>query len=264
MTLGHHAVGGGPIKVLWAHSWLAGHEGYDGLFPLLDTERYSWVFPDFRGYGRSGELTGDFSVQEMGRDLIDLVDTLGWDEFHLVGHSMGGQAAQWVAGRPEPRSRPASLTLLSAVPSRGFPLDADGAALFGTATGDPEARATVISAVTGGRLGAGFVRHVNDVSHRTADPAAMRGYLRTWTGDDASGEALGYQGPVLVLTGRHDPVLTQAVAEGQIVPQYTDVRSVVIDGAAHLPPMETPARTAALIEGHVLESAAGTSERPLT
>lgn len=264
MTLGYHTAGEGPVGVLWAHSWLAGHEGYDGMLPLLDTERYTWVFPDFRGYGLSAERAGDFSVAEMGQDLIDLADALGWDEFHLVGHSMGGQAAQWVAGRPEVRSRLAGLVLLCAVPSRGLPLDADGSELFGAAAGDLEARAAVISAVTGGRLGAGFVRHVNEWSRRTSDPATMRAYLRTWTGDDVSGEAGGYQGPVLVLTGRHDPVLTEAVAKERILPQYSDVRGAVIDGAAHLPPMETPARTLALIEEHVLESAARTSERQLT
>jgi pimeloyl-ACP methyl ester carboxylesterase len=255
MTLGYNTAGSGAIKVIWAHSWLAGHKAYDCMIPFLDTERFTWVFPDFRGYGRSRELTGDFSISEMGRDLIGVADNLGWDEFHLVGHSMGGQAAQWVAGQPEARDRLSSLALLCAVPSRAFPLDADGSRLFEAATDDLDARAAVISAVTGGRLGTGFVRYVNELSRKTADPAAMRAYLRTWTLDDVSGEAQGYQRPVLVLTGQHDPVLTAAVAEEQIVPQYTDVRSLVLDGAAHLPPMETPARTVTLIADHFLSGA---------
>ncbi|MGX5185450.1 alpha/beta fold hydrolase [Streptomyces avermitilis] len=245
-------MGSGASKVIWAHSWLAGHEGYDCMIPFLDVERFTWAFPDFRGYGRSRGLTGDFSIQEMGQDLVDVADALGWDEFHLVGHSMGGQAAQWLAGQPEARDRLSSMVLLCAVPSRAFPLDADGSKLFEAATDNLDARATVISAVTGGRLGTGFVRYVNEASRKTADPAAMRAYLRTWTQDDVSSEVQGYQRPVLVLTGRHDPVLPAAVAEEQIVPQYTDVRSDVLDGAAHLPPMETPARTVSLIEEHFL------------
>jgi pimeloyl-ACP methyl ester carboxylesterase len=255
MTLGYHTVGSGAAKVIWAHSWLAGHEAYDGMLPLLDTERFTWVFPDFRGYGRSRRLTGDFSIAEMGRDLLHVADTLGWGEFHLVGHSMGGQAAQWVSGQPEARDRVSGLVLLSAVPSRAFPLDAEGSKLFEAATDNLDARAAVIAAVTGGRLGTGFVRHVNEMSRKTADPAAMRAYLRAWTQDDVSAEARGYQRPVLVLTGQHDPVLTAAVAEEQIVPQYTDARSLVLDGAAHLAPMETPARAAALIEGHLHKGA---------
>ncbi|MGI5142736.1 alpha/beta fold hydrolase [Streptomyces sp. CA-106110] len=255
MTLGYSTVGSGATKVIWAHSWLAGHEGYGCMIPFLDTEQFTWAFPDFRGYGRSKELAGDFSVSEMGRDLIDLTDTLGWDEFHLVGHSMGGQAAQWVSGQPEVRDRLSSLVLLCAVPSRAFPLDADGSRFFGAAIDDLDARAAVISAVTGGRLGTGFVRHVNELSRKTADPAAMRAYLRTWTQDDVSEQVKGYERPVLVLTGQHDSVLTAAVAEEQIVPQYTDVRSLVLDGAAHLPPMETPARTLALIAEHILRPA---------
>ncbi|MEV6024827.1 alpha/beta hydrolase [Streptomyces sp. NPDC052036] len=249
-------MGSGPTKVIWAHSWLAGQEAYEGLIPFLDTEQFTWVFPDFRGYGRSRGLAGDFSVSEMGRDLIEVADVLGWGGFHLVGHSMGGQAAQWVAGHPEFRDRLSSLALLCAVPSRAFPLDEDGTKLFEAATDDPDARATVITAVTGGRLGAGFVRHVNELSRKTADPAAMRAYLRTWTQDDVSGEVTAYQRPVLVLTGQHDPVLTAAVAEEQIIPQYTDVRSLVLDGSAHLPPMEIPARTVTVIAEHILGATA--------
>ncbi|MFI6494057.1 alpha/beta fold hydrolase [Streptomyces sp. NPDC050564] len=194
----------------------------------------------------------------MGRDLLHLADALAWDEFHLVGHSMGGQAAQWVSGQPEARDRLRSLALLCAVPSRAFPLDADGSRLFEAAADDLDARATVISAVTGGRLGTGFVRYVNELSRKTADPAAMRAYLRTWTQDDVSDQVEGYRRPVLVLTGQHDPVLTAAVAEEQIAPQYPDVRSLVLDGAAHLPPMETPARTVTLIAEHFL----GQAEKP--
>ncbi|MGW3248015.1 alpha/beta fold hydrolase [Streptomyces sp. NPDC001070] len=258
MTLAYSTAGSGPIKVLWAHSWLAGHEAYDGMIPFLDTERFTWVFPDFRGYGASRELTGDFSVSEMGRDLIGVADALGWDEFHLVGHSMGGQAAQWVSGQPEVQGRLNGLALLCAVPSRAFPLDADGRRFFESATDSLDARAEVITAVTGGRLGAGFVRRVNEQSRTTVDPTAMRAYLRTWTQDDVSGEVKGYQGPVLVITGQYDAVLTAAVAEEQIVPQYTDVRSLVLDGAAHLPPMETPARTVSVIEEHFLREAGTT------
>jgi hypothetical protein len=86
-----------------------------------------------------------------------------------------------VSGQPEVRDRLSSLALLCAVPSRAFPLDEDGTKLFEAATDDLDARATVITAVTGGRLEAGFIRYVNELSRRTADPAAMRAYLRTWT-----------------------------------------------------------------------------------
>jgi esterase len=258
MTLEYNIVGSGPIKVVWAHSWLAGQAAYALMLPFLDTEQFTWAFPDFRGYGRSQEIAGDFSASEMGRDLLGVADALDWGQFHLVGHSMGGQAAQWVSGQAAARDRLASLVLLCAVPSRGFPLDAETSSLFEAATESLEARATVISGVTAGRLGAGFVRHVNEWSRATTGPGTLRAYLKTWTQDDVSAEVQGYEGPVLVLTGRYDPVLPAAVAEEQIVPQYTAVRSIVLDGTAHLPPMETPAHTVTVITEHCLSL----TERP--
>ncbi len=58
--------------------------------------------PDFRGYGRSSGLTGDCSITEMGSDIVDLADALEWQEFHLVGHSMGVRPHSGSRGNPEP------------------------------------------------------------------------------------------------------------------------------------------------------------------
>ncbi len=67
------------------------------MFDTLDTERFSYAFLDMRGYGNSRDIKGEFSIAEVAQDAITLVDSLGWKEFHIVGHSMGGKAAQKVA-----------------------------------------------------------------------------------------------------------------------------------------------------------------------
>ena len=48
-----------------------------------------------------GQSTGpngpDYNMQDMARDTIDLVQSLGWSEIDLLGFSMGGMIAQEVA-----------------------------------------------------------------------------------------------------------------------------------------------------------------------
>jgi len=247
VVLAHHIVGHGPVKVLLAHTWLADHQTYAPMLPFLDVEGFTWAFPDFRGYGGSRGLAGEMTIREMGRDLLGLADALGWKRFHLVGNSMGGQAAQWLAGQPEADGRIESLVLLCAVPARGFSLDAQSAAFFASTVDSIEARGQAAMAVTGSRLGAGFAAHMRRLSAETAAPDAIRAYLRAWTEEDVSAEIGRYTGPVRAFVGEHDPVLTEAVARAAIAPLFPGASVAVLPGTGHYPSLELPARTAALL-----------------
>jgi pimeloyl-ACP methyl ester carboxylesterase len=66
---------------------------------------------DLRGHGRSDARTDRdaYTIDRMARDVVELIDHVGFDRYHLVGHSMGGAISQEIAlGNPE---RLASLTL---------------------------------------------------------------------------------------------------------------------------------------------------------
>ncbi len=240
-------VGRGPNKVVAAHSWLADHQTYKPMMPFLDGEKYSFAFPDFRGYGLSRDIAGEFSVREMGRDLLGVADDLGWERFHLVGNSMGGQAVQWLAGQPGAAARVRGCVLLCSVPAAGMPLDADTAAFFGSAVDDVAVRGQLAGIVTGRRLGDGFSAFMARLSAETATRAAIAGYLRAWTEDDVRGEIGAFAGPVQSYVGRHDPVLTEAVARDGILPLFADASLATLEGTGHYPSMEVPAYTAALL-----------------
>jgi pimeloyl-ACP methyl ester carboxylesterase len=252
VALSYSTTGDGPVRVLAAHSWPASSVTFASMSPYLDTDETTWVFPDFRGYGSSADLTGRFSIEEMAHDLLEVADALGWDTFHLVGHSMGGQAAQLLSSIPETRDRILTLSLVSAVPSRGYPLDAESETFFAAASREPAVMEQVATALTGGRLGPGFAKYLASLSETTATAATLQRYLRAWSREDVSGQVGGYTRPVLLLTGEFDPVLGADIAAEQIVPQFADVRQAVVAAAGHFPPVEAPARTAALLSAHIL------------
>lgn len=245
--LGYTSIGQGPIRILAAHTWLCDHQTYAPMIPFIDTDRFTVVLPDFRGYGKSRDQKGEFTVREMGRDLLDLAEGLGWNQYHLVGNSMGGQVAQWAASQKAASGKVLSLTLLCSVPAHGFPLDEQGAAFFGAAVDSAEVRGQCATAVTSGRLGAGFARYMSRLSVETATPDAIRCYLASWTQEDVSGEAAGFKGPVHVFVGAHDPVLTEAVMREKVLPLFPQATLATIEGTGHYPAIETPARTAELI-----------------
>lgn len=60
-------------------------------------DQYSSLVFDNRGIGDSDKPRSRYSTSEMAKDIVDLVDHLGWTsqrELHVVGISMGGMIAQ--------------------------------------------------------------------------------------------------------------------------------------------------------------------------
>jgi esterase len=245
------SVGHGPNRIMAAHTWLCDHQTYTPMMAFIDKEKFTVVFPDFRGYGKSRELKGEYTIREMGNDLLELAQHLGWDRFHLVGNSMGGQAAQWAATQKAAAGKVLSLTLICSVPAHGFPLDEQGAAFFGAAADSGEVRGQCASAVTSGRLGEGFAKFVTKLSLETASAEVIRKYLAAWTQNDVSAEVSGFKGPVRVFVGGHDPVLTETLMREKVLPLFPQATIETIEGAGHYPPAETPARTAELVAAAV-------------
>src|SRR5689334_11860272 len=128
MAIGHELVGNGPEKVIVLHGWLSDHTAFESMYPWLDKEAFTYAFLDYRGYGKSRDMAGAHTIEEIGGDALALVDELGWDRFHLVGHSMGGLAVQWLTTQAAPRIKCA--VCINPVPASGFPMEGDFLALF--------------------------------------------------------------------------------------------------------------------------------------
>jgi 3-oxoadipate enol-lactonase/4-carboxymuconolactone decarboxylase len=52
---------------------------------------------DIRGHGASDAPEGDYSIEELGHDVLDLADALKISEFAFCGLSLGGSIGQWLA-----------------------------------------------------------------------------------------------------------------------------------------------------------------------
>ena len=67
--------------------------------PYLDRleEHFTVVLMDLRGHGRSTNPGGEFAPEQSGRDVVALMDHLGWPRFSAVGVSAGGMTLLHVA-----------------------------------------------------------------------------------------------------------------------------------------------------------------------
>jgi pimeloyl-ACP methyl ester carboxylesterase len=57
------------------------------------SEKYTVYVPDLPGYGESQPLNGYYYIPELSEFVDSFSDNLGLDNFHLVGHSLGGGIA---------------------------------------------------------------------------------------------------------------------------------------------------------------------------
>jgi pimeloyl-ACP methyl ester carboxylesterase len=74
---------------------------------------YQIVIVENRGSGRSSRPAGPYSMEMMAEDAVGLLEHLGLTRVHVVGKSMGGMIAQWIAARWPDKVR--SVVLASTV-----------------------------------------------------------------------------------------------------------------------------------------------------
>lgn len=80
---------------------------------------FSVLCYDPRGHGASDVPSGNYSLDRLGRDVVELLDALGIERAHFLGVSLGGMTGQWLGYRvPE---RIASLTLTNTSAYMGPP-----------------------------------------------------------------------------------------------------------------------------------------------
>ncbi len=196
---------------------------------------------DQRGWGAARELPGPYGIGQLADDVLDVVGELGLSRYVLVGHSMGGKAAQLAASR-----RPdglAGLVLIAPAPPRPA-VDAQAADALSHAY---DSRATVSDAVqhvlTYRPLPAGLPEQVITDSLATGDDARLAWPLHGIT-EDITAAASAIEVPVQVLAGQHDRVEPPAVLEANLLPAIPGARMTVIEGTGHLSPLEVPGQVA--------------------
>ncbi len=249
MTIGHKTIGTGPQKILFLHGWLSDFTIYDEIIPFFDEDKYTMVFADYRGYGLSKHMTGDYSIEEIAKDVIDLAQELGWDRFHIIGHSMAGMVLQKVACTNE--NLIISAIAVTPVPASGLPLDADTAAFFSKSADDDGVLADLFDALTGKEYSKTFITQMTKRARPALSSQAMLGYFNAWTSTDFSKDVATINTKILVIAGENDGAVGPDFLSETYLKQLNNVEMKTIAGAGHYPMQETPVRLFTLIEDHL-------------
>ena len=166
------SVGSGDHAVVCLHGWFGSADGWGFLPDVVDRARFTYWFPEMRGYGARRDEVGDYSMKEYAADALAMADEIGLDRFSVVGHSMGGKAAASLLAQAPDRVR--ALVGVNPVAPAPVPLDEDGRGLFFGAPESDDNRRAIIDFTTGGRNSAAWVDDMVAFSRAGSTPGGVR------------------------------------------------------------------------------------------
>lgn len=253
--------------VLLVHGVASSLDTWGDLPDRLSERGIPVIAMDLPGHGRSSKAPGDYSLGSLASTLRDLLDYLGHERVHLVGHSLGGGISmQFTYQFP---TRPVSLALVS---SGGLGEEVFPGLRAATLPGANLALRLALNertlagldwagerlsrigwqphALSGGALDT--VRKLSDMEHRAAFLSTVRSVINT-KGQRVSALSkltLMNGERVLIIWGDKDPMIPHSHGENAhaLLPGS---QFVIFGGAGHEPHVTDPERFTSLIAEHV-------------
>ncbi len=79
--------------LVFVHGYLGGSQQWAGQVEVF-SDSFNIITPDLPGYGLNNQLQSPESIRGYADYVLEELDVLGIENFHLVGHSMGGMIVQ--------------------------------------------------------------------------------------------------------------------------------------------------------------------------
>lgn len=238
MIIGYEVIGTGPIKVVVLGSWLGDHKIWSPIYPFIDMQKFSYAFIDYRGYGTSRTYDGEHTIKEISSDAIAIVDNLGWEKFSVVGHSLGGMAAQRIGIDAGPRIQ--SIVCMMPIPASGMQLPSEVDQMLKNVVNSDEDARMLIDQLLGKRLTPMATEYILRHTRSTTTKDAFVNYYTAMSKTDFSAKAKRIKCPMLILTGEHDGFVTMDFVREGIVPLYPHAKIEIIPNSGHFPMIEIP------------------------
>lgn len=195
---------------------------------------------DTRGHGASGIPAGAYSLDRLGRDVIELLDALGIARAHFLGLSLGGFIGQWLGVHAPERIDRLILSNTSSYLGPAEQWDERIAAVL---------QAPDMSETAGMFLGNWFPARMLEAKEPVVetframllntDRQGLAGSYAAVRDADLRRTIALISGPTLVIAGQHDTVT--AASHGELIAATVPGAKLVVLPAVHLSNIEYPA-----------------------
>jgi 3-oxoadipate enol-lactonase len=222
---------------------------WDEQLPLAAHRRL--VRFDHRGHGGSDAPPGPFSIADLGRDVLELMEALGIDRAAYAGVSLGGMVGMWLAAHAPGRIDRLVLICTSAhMPPASMWRDR-AATVREAGSTEPIADAVVARWLTPGFAAAHPELRARLRGMLTAtDPDGYAACCGAIERMDLRPSLRRIAAPALAISGAED-LATPVEMQRAIAAAIPGARHEVVGSAAHVAVVEAPERINQLIGAHL-------------
>lgn len=246
-----------PVDTLFIHGNLASNLWWEPTVQALSKIKSSqqsahapWqgslILAEWRGCGQSAgpSCEADMNFSILAQDYLELLESLGVQRAHVVGHATGAMiAVHGMLAAPEVFKR---AVLLSPVPASGMQFSDDLKIKYPHFRREPRVVSRILerSIYQADRSSPMFARFVEQACH--THPLVWAHILKRLSDVNVTDKIQNIQQPTLVLHGVHDNLLTQAGSEefAQLLPEG---RLELLEHQGHCPHFENPERFADIV-----------------
>lgn len=230
-------LGSGEKTLFFLHYFGGSSRTWQPVMELLSAECRCLAL-DLRGWGDSDAVPeAACRVEDMAEDARQIIAALGLTRYTLVGHSMGGKAAQALAADPPPGLE--QLLLVAPSPLSPEPMTEDDRASMKAAYGSEAASRETLTKIACLPLPPEMEALVINDNLR-ASRAAWEAWADLGSKQDLSALAPKILAPTHVLSGTGDAVLSPDVQQKEVVARIPGATLTTVPDAGHLLPLEAP------------------------
>lgn len=245
--------GSGEQRVLVLHGWALDSEIWFDARALTDQTRFTYAYFDFPGYGSHRPAPLADGMEGMAAAALAAADSLGWDRFGVLGHSMGGTTALHLATlAPE---RVSAVVALTPVSPQGTPLDETTYESFRSAWADPSPVLKNLAP----HLTAEQLDNIVGYTRAAMDQSVWEAYLENWTKADFFDTLKNCSVSATLAYGDSDPFVT-AEYLSNTASSLSSGTLVSISKAGHYPMVENPQETVRLWESAFIQATKGETD----
>jgi 3-oxoadipate enol-lactonase len=240
--------GAGEPTLLFLHYWGGSARTWNYVIEQL-CSTFRCIAYDQRGWGESDAPADGYAISDLAGDAAALIRTLDLKLYVLVGHSMGGKAAQFLAAQ-----RPIGLeSLVLVAPASPLPQNIPEAARQAQLHAY-DSRDTVLQAIaflTAHPPSESTVEQIVEDSLR-GSAAAKLAWPTSAAYEDISERVKNINVPTLILAGdqdRQDPLVQH---QTDLLPRIPGARLEVVLDSGHLSPIDQPGQLADRIKAFLV------------
>lgn len=224
---------GAGVPLVYVH----GNTGSSRWFTrVMDVQGFYTVALDMPNFGRSSALSGNISIERYAESVAGFLDARGIRNAVVVGHSLGGCVVQALA-----LSRPdlvRAVVLVDSGAPNGLVTPVDRHPLIEMMRTNRAILEQALRAVVPTLKDEVLFQELVDDAQKMAVPAWI-GNAEALSHFDITSKCASYAGPVLVLRGNLDPIITEEMAKATAT-AYPNARLRLLEGVGHSVIVENP------------------------